>query len=304
MGNQEKNLNSEGPEQERDSFVDEVYRSALAEHPEFNKIPEQEIKSVIKTAIAEIESLENFADREKALAVLTPEVAEKISAFWIFSGAGTYDNDKSSDKVPPAYRKYEWTWPMDRARINYAAFLTRKIAEIKSGEETSRIPKGEVAHSVPQTKEKIAEHGPALIYNGSNVQNESINTALEQPDIAMPRDTVHVVGEGIRNTLDQIKDFSLPESLHKPGNEIGLVSHAPHLMRIMHMINRHKPLPDDMSVRLFPIATAPERKKEFATMEIKGLLYYVFLSENHDATLESYPHTIHGSDVTNNYIHE
>ncbi len=281
-------------QQETERLVDKIYQESLAEHPEFQNISEGEVKDLIRSAAEEIKILEQSADRTLAVAALTPDIAEKLSAIWIFSGPGTYDS--RPDPVQ-TYGQYPWTQGMDRARINYAAWLTRKIAEIKSGQEKQAKPKRQITDRIEQTKALIDAYGPALMYNGSTIANEAVADALDQPGGIMPESKVHIFENDFRKTIEQIKTFSLPADLHTAGNEIGLVSHAPHLMRIARMLNRHPVLPTDMNVRLFPIATPAGKSEEYATMEIKGLLYYVFLSKDHDATPEPYPHTVHGSEV-------
>jgi hypothetical protein len=55
-------------------------------------------------------------------------------------------------------------------------------------------------------------------------------------------------------------------------------------------------IPNGMKLRLFPIASPDSGKEEYATLEIRGLLYYIYLSPNHDADKESYSYTIHGKE--------
>ncbi len=90
-------------------------------------------------------------------------------------------------------------------------------------------------------------------------------------------DKVHIPATSIANTVDQVKTFVLPESLHLAGGEIGLVSHAPHLVRTLHMLNRYQVIPEDMKIRLFPLKSPKEGREEYTTMEVRGLLYYIYL---------------------------
>src|SRR3989344_6110056 len=113
---------------ERGRSVERIYGAALAEHEEFKKIPEADIKAVISTALTEINALENAAGLEKSLPALTPEVVKDISALWVFAGPGTYDSPVKDDR----YKDYPWARGMDRARLSYAALLDRKISEIIS----------------------------------------------------------------------------------------------------------------------------------------------------------------------------
>ena len=275
---------------ERMRFAERIYHAALKEHAGFKEIPELQIKEVISTALEEIDVLEAAADKELALTSLTPEIARNISALWIFSGPGTYDEPVKEDR----YKQYAWAKGMDRARLSYGAWLARKISEQVSG-ETLHGPVEDATQRIQDAKEMIAAHGPTILYNGTELENSVVKDVLMRDGIVIPSEKVRVLGEGISNTVDQIRSFALPEELHWQGGDIGIISHAPHLMRILHMLNRYQPLPKDMAVRLFPLASPKEGREEYAEMEIKGLLYYLYLGKN--ATEESYPSTIHGRDA-------
>jgi len=234
-----------------EKIEDKIYRLALEEHPEFKKIPMLEFKNVIKTALLEIEELERVA-------LINTEIKGNISVLWVFSGPGTYDDAFINDRYPD----YSWTKGMDRVRVDYAVKLAQ-MADCGS---------------------------PIIIYNGSDLQNSVLREAVKRKEIKILSEKIMIVGENINNTVDQIKTFILPESLHKSGHEIGLISHAPHLMRIVHILNKYKTIPQNMTVRLFPIATPKEGKGDYAITEIKALLYYIFLGKN--AGSIAYPYTI------------
>ena len=244
-----------------EKIEDKIYRLALEEHPEFKEIPVSELKSVIQTALLEIVELENAADLQKDLADLTPEVVEKIKALWVFSGPGTYNDVFIADR----YKDYSWTRGMDHDRVAYAEWLYCNIM-------------------------KINKNDPTVIYNGSDQQNAVLREVVRRGEIKIPNEKMLIIGENIQNTVDQIRTFILPKSLHKSEHEIGLVSHAPHLMRIAHTLNHFEIIPKDMTVRLFPIATVEDGKEEYAISEIKGLLYYIFLGKN--AKSIAYPYII------------
>ena len=183
---------------------------------------------------------------------------------------------------------------MDRARLNYSTFLARKLAGLRSETGEIRGPISEATERKQQAKAVLSSYGPAVIYNGTEVENSVVLRTVAKPETIMPKEKVHILEGAIKRTTDQIKLFSLPEALHVAGKEIGIISHDPQLARITRMLNRYKTIPPDMTVRLFPLPTPPEGKEEYATMEIKGLLYYVFLSPDHDAAKEPYPHIVHG----------
>ncbi|MDO8575792.1 MAG: hypothetical protein Q7R90_00585 [bacterium] len=273
---------------ERTRSIEQIYRAALAQHAKFAEIPEQKIKQVIEKSLSEIEELETAAGAGRALAALTPEIARTISAVWIFSGPGTYDKPVKEDR----YKQYPWARGMDRARLSYGAWLVRKISEKVSG-EVMRGPMTELPRLVADAREMISRSGPVILYNGTELENSVVKDVLTRTGIVIPPEKVMVAGEGIQNTVDQVKTFELPEKLHHAGGEIGIISHAPHLMRVTHMLSQYHPLPDDMSVRLFPIASPKEGREEYVETEIKALLYYVFIGKN--AHEDAYPSIVHGA---------
>ncbi len=296
------NIN-EQPTRNEDSTseqVETVFEAALAEHEEFREVPQTEMKELIKASLDEAEELERCADPKEATDALTPAIAENILALWVFSGPGTYEQPVKDDR----YKNYKWARGMDRARLDYAAFLARKIAELRSGETAGRGPINEAEKRKQKAKSLLSSHGPSIIYNGTEVENAAAKRALTRPGVIIPGEKAHIleldpshtVPQKELRTSDQIKRFMLPDILHKAGKEIAIISHAPHLPRILRMMNRYKPLPNDMAVRLFPLRTPTEGREEFTGMETRGLLYYVFLSPEHDATKEPYPHVIHGKN--------
>lgn len=236
-----------------ESLREKIYQLALAENPGLKEIAESEVKAVIKTGIIEIEALEKAIDAK---------INSKIKALWVFSGPGTYDDVFVNDR----YKDVSWNMGMDRSRITYAENLINNFA---------------------QNNQKT----PTFIYNGSDQQNDVLRKVVKRGDIKILKDKIIITGNNLKNTVDQIKRFIFPESLHEVGGEVGLISHAPHLMRIIHILNKYQVIPKDMTVRLFPIATPESGLEEYKIMEIKGLLYYIFISG--DATTDSYPYVIH-----------
>lgn len=235
-----------------ENIKEEIYKKALEEHEEFKKIPESEIKQVIETTLREIEEFENISN---------PELNSKLKALWVFSGAGTYHGVVMGER----YSKYEWAKSMDRERLDYAIQLAR-------------------------VSKKVYGNAPMIIYNGGDDQNVVLQEMLRNKDTDLLPEEITILGSGIKNTLDQIETFVLPENLYESEGEIGLISHAPQLMRILHMLNKYQTTPKDMKIRLFPIKTSIEAKETYTTMEIKGLLYYLFIGEN--ASVSAYPYLV------------
>ena len=82
----------------------------------------------------------------------------------------------------------------------------------------------------------------------------------------------------------------MPDDFQKDG-ELAIIAHAPHLVRILRIINKYRPFPNDTRVRLFPVPTqGADGKREYAMMEVSGTLYYSNVT--HNATMEPYPYEI------------
>jgi hypothetical protein len=157
---------------------------------------------------------------------------------------------------------------MERARLHHTARIAKKIAELLSNKPQFNSPIGDIKANILKTKKMISQRGPKIIYNGTNPENDRVKNILHRDTIIIPQENVIIDDKNIQNTNDQIKTMILPEGLHQPGKEIGLISHAPHLRRIARVLNQSKNLPADMKVRLFPVATPQEGKEEYAAMEI------------------------------------
>jgi hypothetical protein len=274
---------AEGGEAER---IDIIYRSAVAQHPRIAEEGEERIRAFIGREIDRIKGLEEDAcgDKENRFDI-SDEIAEKVAAIWVFSGPGTYDLPYKDDR----YRDYPWAHGMDRARLDRAAILARKIAQKRSGQSFGGEGLSSVGEQKEKTKALIREFGPKIIYNGTEVENATVEDVLAREGIIIPKGNVEVLKSRIDNTVDQIRTFQVPQGLDIEGKEIALISHAPHLERALHMIGRYQPLPKGAMPRLFPISTPEEGRETYAEMEIRGMLYYIFISPDRDATEEIPP---------------
>lgn len=263
---------------------EELYQQAVEEHPEYLKFPQNEIKQLISEILDETARLERVGEREKTRIEVPDDVLINIAVVWIISGPGTYDSSTKDDK----YKDFVWSRGMDRTRLNHGAILARIIAEAKSGQHfTGSIV--DIVQRKKQIKQMVTDYGPELIYNGTQLENDTVVDVLSRSDTVIPREKVHIIRGDIKTTLDQVKTFKLPIEL-KDGEELAIVSHAPHLVRIMHMINKYRPFPEGTKVRLFPVPTPHDGKNEYVRMETLGLLRYIYL--DHEATREVYPYFV------------
>lgn len=264
-----------------------VYEKLMSQQPELKEIPEESAKNFISQLTGEINLLEELGERSKRTIDLSDEEGKKIAALWVFSGSGAYDG-----RIPQegSYVKYPWTWSLDRERLNYAARIIRRIAEISSGESVGKTTLGNIKKQKEETRSKISDHGPYLIYNGTDIQNAVARDFLEKGESIIPEERVKILGNGLKNTLDQIKTFHLPEGINIKGKEIAIISHAPHLARVLHMMKRYQSLPPEVKLRAFPLPTPKDIKEEYEEMEIRGLLYYTYLSKDHDSSETPFPY--------------
>jgi hypothetical protein len=259
-----------------------LYEEALREHHEYKYFSQPKIKSLIAGTLSEIAVLEDVGEKEWSKIEMPTNIAKNIAVIWVVSGPGTYDQPTKDD----VYNHLPWAKWMDRNRIDHACFLTRKVAEARSGEDFSSGPLSDIKQRKQRIKELIKQFGPNIIYNGTQFENDTVADVLTREGTIIPEEKVNIIGGDIKITLDQVKTLQLP--CLNEDEELAIVSHAPQLARIMHMINKYQPFPNGTKVRLFPVPTPKSGKAEYAKMETLGLLRYVYL--DHEATEESYPY--------------
>ena len=260
--------------------IEKIYEDALAEHPEFRKIEKEKIIAIIKREWDRIASFEAMGTRNAKHLEIDAEIANKIGTIWVFSGPGTYDQPfKKNDK----FREYPWAAWMDKIRLDHAALLAKKIAKARSG-----VPTGNLSQNPAKVRSLIAKYGPYVVYNGFSEENLAFEKMLERGGAVLPAEKVKIIHADLETTVDQIKTFSLPDDPAVGNKEVALVSHAPHLDRILHMLSKYKALRRGSTPFLFPVATPKEGRTQFGEMEIRGLLYRIFLTK--DATEEPCPY--------------
>ena len=275
----------ERPLQER---IQQAYQMAVAQKQPVETLPREEINSFIGELLTEIDRFERAANSDPMLRSLTPELARSIGVIWTFSGPGTYCAPTKNDR----YEHLSWAAGMDRSRLNYTARLARRITEESTG-TVFKARQDTYEATVQKNKDAIRESGPHIVYNGLPIENEAVERVLAEEGTVVPAEKVTVIKDEIRNTIDQINTFRLPEHALDGGKKIGIVSHAPHLARIIRMIERYQPFPRGTEIILFPLPTPAAGKEEYATMEACGTLYYSHFSPNKDASKEPYRYTLY-----------
>ncbi|MBI2476182.1 MAG: hypothetical protein HYV67_02990 [Candidatus Taylorbacteria bacterium] len=271
---------------------DELYQKALADHADYGSLPESEVKVLITEIAEEIKRLEEVGEKEKARIEMPAEMAKKIGAIWVNSGVGTYDT-AIKEKERGVYKNLPWMEWADRARLNHAAILARKVAEARSGENFDRGSLASIKERKAKIKEMIEKFGPKIIYNGVELENDTVADVLSREGTIIPEDKVTIIRgtteQPIVNTLDTVKTLKLPQGF-EADQELAIVAHAPHLARIMRMINKQPPFPRTTKVRLFPVPTPETGKKAYAELETLGILNYAL--RRGVADKKSYPYTV------------
>lgn len=240
-----------------------IHKIALERHASFWFGKEIELDLLIEQSIKEIKLLNRVADRTLSF---TPAKANKIKAIWAISGSGTYT--KSITNVPgdQVYRSKIWGQWSDKKRIDHSLEIIQKISTQNGG------------------------FYPYLIYNGITEQVIDLKDALQSDRLDLPKDKLFIPTGMVIKTIDQVKGLSFPRDALQEGDVLGIVSHSPHLARVMRMVNKFRSIPLGVSVQLFPMTfNNIENDEEFAFNEILGIIGYISRGE---ATIESYPYDL------------
>ncbi len=233
---------------------EEITKEALRQKPDlYERIGQTNAVKFISNALQEIRELETAAQHRKFSLPTTPEEAGSIKAIMVIAAPGTYLVPRKIDR----YRLWPWTEWMDHRRLEYGAYLVRKITEIKTGKKLTNNPSA--------FRETIAEQGPDLIYSGRYDErkmaeiglkiigkgpSEDIRSAIlalgEYPEVDLaralkikpanlPENKVHFLEGKIDNTVDSAEQLYFPESIKfHPGDQLGLVLHSPQAVRFMY----------------------------------------------------------------------
>jgi hypothetical protein len=263
--------------------VEEIYDSAVDEHPEFlTRCVEDELRRFIGEEILRIDVFEDVA-REPL--VVSREVADDIGAIKIHSGVGSYDEPfKPEDN--PRLLDIGWMQWFDRRRIDHGVRLARKIAEARSGYVIRDQSFSNIADQREETKRLIAEYGPYLIYNGYPVETAKAEDVLARSGGIIPKEKAIIIHGNPKNTVEAARAMEFPDYAVEGGKQIAIVTHAPHLARVLHIMGEYPFLPEGSVPYIAPLPTPETGRTEFALMEIRGMLNYIFL--DHDASKDAH----------------
>lgn len=79
----------------------------------------------------------------------------------------------------------------------------------------------------------------------------------------------------------------LPEGLTP--RRIAVVSHAPHLVKVLHMMGKFKDrIPENKIIQPFPLPTPVRGVREYAQMELQGTLAAIYKLNTASATPHRY----------------
>ena len=273
---------------------DEVLEEALRQKPDlFEKVGKDRSLSFIDGALSRISEFDHTASRRDVNLPKTKEEAEKLKAIIVFSAPGTYLKASKEDR----YKGWPWSMWMDKRRIDYAAWLVRRITEIRIGERLTNSP---------DLSKSISEHGPYLLYSGREDERKDILEALSSPSTQFPRSKVILLEGNIDNTIDQVEQLYIPPEVDiRREDSVGLVLHSPQMLRMLHNMgavldaNREAVLKNSsVPFPNFPFSESSPRIKPFpivspdkqnVTLEICGIIHYAFYASPPKASKEPYP---------------
>lgn len=252
--------------QDTSVLVQKILEAATLETPELEKADRNEVTTIISQSIRLAQTLEQTAGPPH------PRIYPDTDVVWVVSGPGAY-----SLNLPPfqdkkdRYQHLPWTRRMDRHRLRIGAALVSQVTAERLDKHFQRV-----------TSEDIANNGPVLIYNGTPAENQHILAALSQASVKIPREKVFMFdsytdSEGIHpigNTADQVKSLHFPKG--SVPRRITIVSHAPHLVRVLYLLDYYRTTPERTIVQPFPIETPKDGKSDYLEIEIKGLLAYIY----------------------------
>lgn len=248
------------------------------------------VTNYISGTIKVLNQLEEAAQNPQSQLPQTPEEAARIKALWIISAPGTYFQASKQDR----YASKPWSRWMDRQRINYALQIGRKLAEMKLGHP--------ISNNCADAEKELTEHGPLVVYNGTPAENAAVLEAKKAPWFRIPEANIYpgtkilVINPiaNINNTVDQIKSFHLPPMFDiNPGDEIGVVLHAPQAVRFLYILaNFQETVPKGANMRVFALPTPKGGFPEYPMQELRGTTHSRFIANPPIAAEFPYPLSI------------
>lgn len=239
---------------------------------------EERLRNIVHTAYKEIGILEELGKQQEQ-AMKNHELdstLKEIGAILTPSGPGLIEEPFKED----SYNGLEWAAFMGRRRLMISAFYMRRIAEVRAG--IRNLEGIDLSRNDERTKELITECGPTLLFNGRSDENTDVEEYLVSHRVIVPSDKVKILKGQIKNTVDQIRNLKEGEGQAflqgLPPQSLALITHAPHAVRLLHLMGNNNPFPPNLNVMLFPIPTSP-KAEEAKLFDISGLAYYQIVGE-------------------------
>lgn len=285
--------------------MDIILTEALRQKPDFfGRVGTEKAIDFVYTVRRQMVEMQTKAHFRNEELPKTAAEANKIKAIIVISAPGTYSKSNKEDR----YKHWPWSEWMDHRRIEYAAYLIRKITEMKTGESLTNNPS--------KFMEVISKEGPYLLYSGRPDEQDAITEALKDPKIHMPAEKVILIGgKIIDNTIDQAQRLYVPGNINlKPNDHLGFVLHSPQAVRFAYNIQAvvennidaikqgiPEPFPSlpfrkgGPCLRMFPlpIPTNPITRQpsaQYPTFEICGLINYAFYAHPRTASETPFPY--------------
>jgi len=184
---------------------------------------------------------------------------------------------------------------MGRHRLTYAGLLMRRLAKAKAGIPSAALSQGVISPSTSDLRALVSTYAPFLFFNGQKGENQDVRSVLQEVGGIIPPERVIVYDQDrASGTLPQISSLEFPPPIKlQAGDEIGVITQAPHLARLGRLLNFHQDrplLPPGVKFRALPLPSTAEGKVPHAGIEAIKILYYVFIVQQ--ATKEPYPYKL------------
>jgi len=231
------------------------------------------LKNVVRQVVVEIDDY-NQIKSEDVLKRLEQE-AKKIKAVWVISGTGTFFRpftDMPGDRI---YKKKQWAYFSDRDRIKSAARVISRVSRALVKESKDKVQDHQLS-----LEEQIKKYGPYLIYNGIEEQKKALREAIKSRKLILPDSKLFIPKGKIIKTLDQVKNFVLPNGDYRSGDVLVIVTHSAHYSRTLRMLNKYGTISGKLAVRVYPVRFKNRiDSMEFTLNEIMGVLGYIAQGE-------------------------
>jgi hypothetical protein len=170
-----------------------------------------------------IESRQKVVEELREMAEKGPPAPEaNWDVIWVFSGPElNFDGDMNTRETGRKIDNYNQT----KQRWETALTVARQVTAVRLGKPVEQI-----------TRKNIAEHGPAVYFNGTQKHNECFRKYCESGGLVeneydFPSSKIQITKQdGIVNTGDQFQDF--PAELVPETGRLVLVSDLYHLPRV------------------------------------------------------------------------